>query len=90
MTDIKVEINEDGTFKPTSDPELNKELEALDRYITSFKMIERKMEEMPWILKTLAYFPVGMIVEMYWIGQMEKLNKEFERKYLAHESVHND
>jgi len=81
MTDIKVEINEDGTFKPSGDPDLDSALEELDQYVSDFKTLERKLDQIPWIYRTILYIPIGVAIEWYWIRQMGKLNEEFSKKH---------
>jgi len=81
MTEFKVEINDDGTFHPSGDPELDKALEELDRYVSDFKALEQKLDEIHWVYRTILFFPVGMAIEWYWIRQMGKLNEEFSKKH---------
>jgi len=80
MTDIKVEINEDGTFKPSGDPKLDETLAELDQYVSDFKALQQKLEQIPWVYRTIL-FPVGIAMEWYWIRQMGKLNEAFSKKH---------
>lgn len=80
MTDIKVEINEDGAFVPSGDTKLDEALAELDQYVSDFKILQQKLDQIPWIYRTIL-FPVGMAIKWYWIRQMGKLNEEFSKKH---------
>lgn len=79
MTSFNVEINTDGDFVASDDSELNSTLEQLDSYVTQFRIYDQKIDAIPWIFKTIL-FPVGFLIEGYWLRKMQALNREFGQK----------
>lgn len=79
MTSFNVEINTDGDFVASDDSELNSTLEQLDSYVTQFRIYDQKIDAIPWIFKTIL-FPIGFLIEGYWLRKMQALNREFGQK----------
>lgn len=79
MTSFNVEVNTDGNLAASNDRELNSALEQLDSYVTQFRIYDQKIDAIPWIFKTIL-FPIGFLIEGYWLRKMQALNREFGQK----------
>ena len=75
MTNLNVEVNTEGSLVMSDDGELNSTLERLDSYVTQFRIYDQKINAIPWIFKTIL-FPIGFVIEGYWLRKMEALNRE--------------
>lgn len=75
MAKFNIKVNADGNLVASDDKELNSTLERLDSYVTQFRIYDQKINAIPWIFKTIL-FPIGFVIEGYWLRKMEALNRE--------------